>query len=88
MEKKQLINKLEDIEWEDFDYYKITFPTTRRTTRVTTRKILDLLNKNPKYTRKKIGELLGISEDGVKYHLKKLKREGKIQRMGNYWKVK
>jgi len=43
MNKQELIEKLEDIEWEDFDYYKITFPkdktgTTAKTTTYTTAK--------------------------------------------------
>jgi len=38
-----------------------------------------------------MAELVGISENGVKYHLKKLKREGKITHIGptkkGYWKI-
>ena len=37
MNKQELIQKLDDIEWDDFDFYnhKITFPTTTNTTTTT-----------------------------------------------------
>ena len=41
--------------------------------------------------RRAIAELVGISENGVKYHLKKLKKEGKLAHVGprkkGYWKI-
>jgi ATP-dependent DNA helicase RecG len=58
----------------------------------TNQKIIAILLKNPSITREKIMfELGGISASGVKYHLSKLKKEGKIIRVGSdrngYWKV-
>jgi len=42
-----------------------------------------LLKQNPKYSRKALSELIeGITEDGIKYNLDKLKKEGKIKRIG------
>jgi ATP-dependent DNA helicase RecG len=62
------------------------------TTPKTTQKILELLKQNPKYSRKALSELIeGITEDGIKYHLDKLKKEGKIKRIGpdkgGHWEV-
>jgi len=42
-------------------------------------------------SRRAMAELVGISESGVKYHLKKLKKEGKITHVvptkKGYWKI-
>jgi ATP-dependent DNA helicase RecG len=41
------------------------------------------LREYPEYGRKQIADILqDISEDGVKYHMEKLKAEGKIKRIG------
>ena len=53
---------------------------------------LNALRKNPYISRKELSKLLMISEDGVKYQLKKLKRKGLIEHIGasrgGYWEVK
>ncbi|UCH93320.1 MAG: winged helix-turn-helix domain-containing protein [Candidatus Aminicenantes bacterium] len=51
---------------------KITQPTTLITTQNTTQKILELIEYNPKITRKEMAREIGISEDGIKYNLDKL----------------
>ena len=66
---------------------------TQKTTQKTTQKILDLLRIQPFASRKEIAaQLDDISEDGVKYHLAKLKAEGLIQRIGPHrggrWEIK
>jgi ATP-dependent DNA helicase RecG len=66
--------------------------TTQKTTQKTVDRIIEILTLDPYASRSKITEILsGISEDGVKYQLNKLKRQGKIQRIGpdkgGYWKV-
>lgn len=66
--------------------------TTQKTTRKTTQKILAILRRHPSVSRKEIAESLGkITEDGVKYHLDKLKSEGIIRRIGpakgGHWEV-
>jgi ATP-dependent DNA helicase RecG len=53
---------------------------------------MELLTKNPKASRAEIAEALGgITEDGIKYQLNKLKKLGKIERIGpdkgGYWKI-
>lgn len=53
------------------------------TTQIISEKILELLKQNPTMSRKTLAEVLvDITEDGVKYHLDKLKEEGKIERIG------
>ncbi|MDE5696352.1 MAG: putative DNA binding domain-containing protein [Lachnospiraceae bacterium] len=53
---------------------------------------LNTLRKNPYISRKELSRLLMISEDGVKYQLKKLKNKGLIEHIGaprgGYWEVK
>ena len=53
---------------------------------------LNALRNNPYISRKELSKLLMISEDGVKYHLKKLKNKGLIEHIGasrgGYWVVK
>ena len=62
---------------------KTTQKTTQKTTRKTAQKIIDILKQNPSASRKEITEIFGnITEDGVKYLLNKLKKEGKIKRIG------
>jgi ATP-dependent DNA helicase RecG len=69
-----------------------TQETTQKTTRKTTQKIIDLLREQPMLGRKELAELLGdITEDGVKYHLNKLKADGLIRRIGpdkgGHWEI-
>ncbi|QTA85213.1 winged helix-turn-helix domain-containing protein [Desulfonema magnum] len=47
-----------------------------------TRKIAEIIRNYPHITRKEIARLLNISEDGVKYHLKKLGKCGMLTRVG------
>ncbi len=53
-----------------------------RSTQKTTQKILEELQKNPAQSRKELAMAVGLSEDGVKYHLGNLKRSGRIRRVG------
>ena len=58
----------------------------------TTQKIESLLIANPKSSRNKlVQDLEHITTDGAKYHLYKLIKQGKIERIGpdkgGYWKV-
>jgi ATP-dependent DNA helicase RecG len=72
---------------------KIGVGTTPKTTQKTAQKILVILMENPSASRREIAECLAdITEDGVKYHLDRLKAEGKIRRIGpargGHWEVK
>ncbi len=65
--------------------------TTQKTTQKTAQKILDILAKNPGATRAELASATGLSPDGVKWNLDKLKKSGKIRRVGpdrgGYWEV-
>lgn len=54
-------------------------------------KILEIIRKNPSTTRNELAKLIGITADGVKYNLDKLKKEKIIKRVGpdkgGYWKI-
>lgn len=64
---------------------------TQNATQIISEKIIELLRQHPTMSRKKLAEALGdITEDGVKYHLNKLKEERKIKRVGGTrgkWKI-
>ncbi len=62
------------------------------TTQKTTQKILDILGRNPSATRKEVAQLLGgITVNGVKYHLEKMKKQKIIRRVGSdkggHWEI-
>ena len=61
----------------------ITTPkTTRKTTLKTRDKILLLIRQNPGITKEEIAGHLNITLDGVKYHIRKLTKEGIISWKG------
>ena len=69
-----------------------TSTVTTETSSNTTETIMDSIRNNPKITTKEIAAVCGITEDGVYYHIKKLKQMGKIVRVGSSrnggeWKV-
>jgi ATP-dependent DNA helicase RecG len=56
---------------------------TQETTQETTQeKIMASLRAEPTLTRKLLAQRLSISENGVKYHLNKLKAAGRIRHVG------
>lgn len=69
-----------------------TLSATTETSADTTETILKIISNNPKVTAKEIASVCGITEDGVAYHIKKLKQRGRIIRIGGSrnggeWKV-
>jgi len=77
----------------DFDFYKITFPTTTTTTKTTTltttkgevkeNEILTLITNNPALNMEELARVVGLTKDGVRYHLKNLKKKKLIKRKGH-----
>lgn len=66
--------------------------TTQETTQETTReKILACIRAEPAITGKQMALKIGITEDGIKYHLAKLKKAGIIRHLGptrsGHWEV-
>ena len=58
--------------------------TTQKTAQKTTQdRIVDCLRAEPKLTRVALAERVGLTPDGVKYHLAKLKAAGVIRRVGS-----
>ena len=67
-------------------------PPTTHTTQIPTRqRILELLRAEPKLTRNDLAVRTGITPDGVKYHLARLKKAGLLRRVGSdragHWEV-
>jgi len=62
-----------------------------KTTRKTTQKIMEAITKKSDITQKKLAAVIGITEDGVKYHITKLKEKGALKRIGpdkgGHWEV-
>ena len=55
---------------------------TQEIERTTQERILALLTADPEITRRRLAERLGITPDGVKYHLDKLRTDGVIRHVG------
>ena len=56
---------------------------TRGATQETTReRILALLREDPRLTRRGLAARIGITPDGIKYHLAKLRKAGRIRHVG------
>ena len=79
---------------EDTTTQKTPQKTTQKTTQkneTTSQKILEILKEKPNVTRKELSEMIGITADGIKWNLDKLKKEGKIKRIGadkgGHWEV-
>lgn len=70
---------------------KIVIKTTRKKNEKNINEIINMMLKNPQITVKEMAEILGITVDGVRYHIKKLKASGRIERVGpdrgGSWKV-
>lgn len=80
-----------------FDYEigrETTLKTTQETTQETTyklpikltrteEKILEVIYENPYITQKQLADLIGITLDGIRYAIKKLKQKGILDRSGS-----
>jgi ATP-dependent DNA helicase RecG len=63
----------------------------QKTAQKTTQKVMGLIRHNPEITRRELAIELGITDSGVKYHLKKMQAQGLIRRVGpdkgGHWEV-
>ncbi len=71
---------------------KTTGKTTGKTTQKTTAdRILDCFRTAPESTQRAVAERLGLTPDGVKYHIRRLKAAGRLRRVGSgptgHWEV-
>lgn len=74
------------------DTTEATTEATQETTQETTQeKILRLLAQHPQMTREQLAGALGLTADGIKYHLEKMKKSNRLKRHGStksgYWEV-
>jgi ATP-dependent DNA helicase RecG len=65
--------------------------TTERATETTTERIIRLIKENPQITNKELADACGITEDGVYWNTKKLKKKNIIRRVGpdfgGHWEI-
>lgn len=70
---------------------KTTQKTTEKTTQETTEKIIRILKERPYTTAGQLAEELGLTVDGVDYNIRKLKKQGRIVRIGGdkggHWEI-
>ena len=63
----------------------------KSTQETTAERIIEEIRKNPFTTRKQLSEVIGITPDGIKKQLDKLKKAGKIRHVGatkkGYWEI-
>ena len=64
--------------------------TTEESSQKTTEKIMLAIQNNPRITYRELAELLGLTEDGIFWNIKKLKAKGFLRRVGpnkgGHWK--
>ncbi|MFH1562208.1 MAG: ATP-binding protein [Nitrospirota bacterium] len=56
--------------------------TTQETKETTQETILQLIRVNPYVTREELAGNIGITTGGIKYHMEKLRKEGKLRHSG------
>lgn len=65
--------------------------TTQEATQKTTQKIISLMVANPKISIEEIAAVCGVTRDGVNWQIRKLKKAGRIRRIGpdkgGHWEV-
>ena len=60
-----------------------TQDTTQISQKNTRDRILDYLRAEPELTRRELAVRVGVTPDGVKYHLRRLKAAGVLRRVGS-----
>ena len=70
---------------------KTTEKITEKTTEKTTEKILCIIKNNPRVTYRELAEALAMTEDGIYWSVKQLRKQGLLHRIGGrkegYWQV-
>lgn len=65
--------------------------TIQNTTQTTTQKIVTRILQKPEITRQEPATEVGITDSGIKYHLKKIQDKSLLRRVGpdkvGYWEV-
>ena len=70
---------------------KMSEKTTVKTTVKTTEKILCIIKNNPRVTYRELADALAMTEDGIYWSVKQLRKQGLLHRIGGrkegYWQV-
>ena len=68
-----------------------THDTTQRTTQKTTQKIVEAIMSNPNISIEELALICGLTRDGINYHIRNLKKQGVLRRVGpdngGHWDV-
>lgn len=70
---------------------KVSEKMSEKSTEKTTEKILCIIKNNPRVTCRELAEALTITEDGIYWSVKQLRKQGLLHRIGGrkegYWQV-
>ena len=76
---------------QSHEYLRFAGKGVRETTQKTTQKILEAIKENPRITKRELASVIGISENGIKFHINCLKKKHLLKRVGpdkgGYWEV-
>jgi ATP-dependent DNA helicase RecG len=76
---------------QSHEYLKLAGRGIRETTQKTTQKILEAIKENQRITKRELASVIGISENGIKFHINTLKKKSLLKRVGpdkgGYWEV-
>lgn len=71
---------------------KTTANTTTKTTAKSNAKLIQMIKKNPGASLIELAAQLNMTKDGIRYHLKNLKQQGTLKRIGSsrngYWQIR
>ena len=87
------INNLPKPKFEEFvEGFRVTlFKTSGKTKVKTGDLILNLIKANPTIAREQTAKALNLTIDGIDWNIRKLKKEGKLKRIGpdkgGHWEV-
>ena len=56
---------------------------SEKSPRRTVHKIVEILRGNPRITQAEVADLLGLSQEGLRHHLERLKAAGVLKRIGS-----
>ena len=70
---------------------KVSEKMSEKSTEKTTEKILCIIKNNPRVTYRELAEALAMTEDGIYWSVKQLRKQGLLHRIGGrkegYWQV-
>lgn len=80
-----------ELNGHESDVGSTTQETTQETTLQTSEMILIQLRSDPTITIRDLARIIGLTPGGIKHHITKMKKEGKIKHVGptkrGYWEI-